>query len=225
MGEPIQAGRRSGGFEDASAEEGHALVFAIAHEVGNHLGGIRLHADLLGDEADVRGLAESSVVIDGLAARAAPLLALLRPILEPVPAPSHAVSWDGLLAAIRQQLLDEGTKGVRVELESPGPEAGSTPAVPGLQSLLLALIGATLEPLAAGDSVTLRLERRASGSALILEDGGPEEDLSTGAALRGRALAVAIARRLVARVGGRVEVGRGSDRTRIEMVWPRSDAG
>ena len=51
------------------------LAFAIAHEVGNHLGGIRLQAHLLDENLDVRALAEASILIDGLAGRSGPLLA------------------------------------------------------------------------------------------------------------------------------------------------------
>ena len=52
---------------------GTELAFAIAHEVGNHLGGIRLQAHLVDEDLDVRELAEASILIDGLAGRSGPL--------------------------------------------------------------------------------------------------------------------------------------------------------
>ena len=69
------------------SESGIELAFAIAHEVGNHLGGIRLQAHLLDDELDAREMAQASVLIDGLAGRSGPLLSLLRPLL--------AADWRG----------------------------------------------------------------------------------------------------------------------------------
>ncbi len=89
-----------------------ALVFAIGHEVANHLGGIRLQAHLIDEDLDALGLAKTSVEIDALAGRAAPLLALLRPILSERPDPSPPVAWASLLAGLRRQLDDEGTRGV-----------------------------------------------------------------------------------------------------------------
>ena len=58
------------------ADRRFALAFAIAHEIGNHLAGIRLEAHLLDEALGARGLAKASLAIDSLAGQAAPLLAL-----------------------------------------------------------------------------------------------------------------------------------------------------
>ena len=44
-----------------SFESGARLVFAISHEVGNHLGGIRLQAHLLDEELGAREMAAAMI--------------------------------------------------------------------------------------------------------------------------------------------------------------------
>ena len=99
-----------------SSDSGVELAFAIAHEVGNHLGGIRLQAHLLDDELGAREMAEASVLIDALAGRSGPLLALLRPLLSDDWRRAGGDSWAGVLGRVAQQIEDEGTRGVRFEV-------------------------------------------------------------------------------------------------------------
>ncbi len=209
----------------------HTLVFAIAHEIGNHLGAIRLQAHLLGlgDEPHPKALAETSIEIESLAGRVAPLLALLRPILSPamVPAmaaeapPSGGVSWSGLLDALGQQIENEGTRGVQVDIRAPADPQARAPAVDWLQPLVMALVGSTLDAASGSGKIVLETDLRGGESVLILEDDAAEEDLSAEAPLRGRPLCVSIARRLLASSGGRVKVIRVEDRTHIELVFPQ----
>jgi nitrogen-specific signal transduction histidine kinase len=107
----------------------HDLVFAIAHEVGNHLGAIRIQAHLLDEDLDPRSLAQSSVEIDGLAGRVGPMLALLRPLLSSDTPAASGVPWSGILATIKQHLEDEGTRGVSVEIEAPRESDPLAPSV------------------------------------------------------------------------------------------------
>ncbi len=197
-----------------------ALVFAIAHEVGNHLSGIRMQAYLLDPDLDARSLAEASINIDELAGRAGPLLSLLRPLLSDDWRPSSGKSWSGLLHRVRQQIEEEGIRGVRLELRCAGGEALEAPDLEWMHSLLVALVGATIAHVGRKGAVEIALEEKAGEVRVVIEDDGPEEELSSAAAHRGRPLALGIARELVGRAGGHVDVGREAGRTRVSLVFP-----
>ena len=201
------------------------LVFAIAHEIGNHLGAIRLQAHLLDEDLDPRSLAKASVEIDGLAGRAGPLLALIRPILlaeesSVESAGTTGPPWSARLAGIQQHFLDQGTQGVSFEIEIPSESDFTAPDADWLHSLLIAILDATLAIAERTGTIRVGLETIVEGSALFIEDDGPEEELSADSALRGRALPVALARRLLLLIGGRVETRRAQDTTRIELIFP-----
>jgi len=199
------------------------LVCAIGHEIGNHLGAIRLQAHLLDEHLDRKALATASIEIDGLAGRSGPLLALLRPILAADPRIGAPTSWKSVLAPLSRELEEGGTRGVRVDVRLPPVDgARHAPGVDWLSSLLIALVGATIADLPRGAAVSLWLEARGVETALILEDDGAGEDLSAQAALRGRSLAVSLARWLVEGLGGRVDARRLADRTRVELVFART---
>lgn len=205
----------------------HAVVFAIAHEIGNHLAAIRLQAHLLDEDLDLRALADASIEIDGLAGRAGPLLTLLRPILSPTESIEmrrmEGPHWSALLGGLAREIEDEGTRGVRFEIELPTElRQQRAPGVDWLYPLLMALIGSTFAAVSRSGTIGVGLELRGSEMALIVEDDGAEEDLSEVAALRGRPLSVSIARRLVGGIGGRVDVFRIGHRTRVELVFPNA---
>ena len=217
-------GRLDETIDEERAAAAHALIFSIAHEIGNHLGAIRLHAHLLDEELDAHALAKASVEIDGLAGRAAPLLALFRPILSAQPLPPDTIGedvrWSLLLAGVRQQIEDEGTRGVRFEIDAPADPNWTAPNVDWLHSLMIALVEATLAFVPRQATVRLSLRAANQQISLVVEDDGPEEDLTTEAALRGRPLAVAIARWLLVLVGGQVEAKRTREKTRVELIFP-----
>ncbi len=198
----------------------YALVFAVAHEIGNYLGAIRLRAHLLDEDLDPRALATASVEIDAFAGRAGPLLALLRPLLAPEDVTTQCGHWSVLFTGIRRHMEDEGTRGVVVEIQAPAEADHPAPEADWLHSLLIALIEATLSSVPKKGLIQLGLEGNEDQTTLFIEDDGPEEDLSPGAPLRGRPLAVSIARRLVASIGGRVETSRADERTRVELIFP-----
>jgi len=228
-------------MHDADARR--ALVFAIAHEVGNHLAGIRLEAHLLDEDLAPHALARASLAIDGLAGRSGPLLALLRPLLAPGSRGTAGPELRALLEGVRRQLLDEGAAGRAVELDfssDTGDAGAAGPSFDGLHGLLLALVG---EPhtLTAPGPIRFRLAVgprevelgcELPGDAFEASDGsessrgtaGPAAPASASAlhALRGRVLAVAIARVLVADAGGRVLVSADADRSRVTLVLPRA---
>jgi len=213
---------------DSDLETRRQLVFAIAHEIANHLGAIRLQAHLLDEELGPRALAEASVAIDGLAGRGTPLLALLRPILAATaPAADHGDRgrWSDVLSGIRREVEDEGTRSVRFELEPPADPAALAPGVDWLHPLVMALVQATLAHVDARGAIRLALEADDGGreQTLLLEDDGAEEDCAAGTPLRGRPLVVAIARLLLGGIGGRVEAGR-EKTTHLRLVFPAEPA-
>lgn len=217
----------------------HALVFAIAHELGNHLAGIRLEAHLLDESLGPRGLAKASIAIDTLAGQAGPLLALLRPLLSPSARRPGIGTLANVLDGVRRQLEEEGTAGRAVALRIAADAAAASPPFDGLHALLVALVGAPEAPAgtalgagagAATATIELALDRAPSGVVLRVErpDGafveaaeeqGEAADRLHG--LRGRALALALARVLVEDAGGRVEVGGSADRSRVELSLPQ----
>ena len=203
-----------------SSESGIELAFAIAHEVGNHLGGIRLQAHLLDDELGAREMAEASILIDGLAGRSGPLLSLLRPLLSDDWRRAGGATWAGVLGRLAQQIEDEGTRGVRFEVTGALETESAAPDFDWVHPLLTALVEATIAHVAdrgSEASVRLALVEDEEGVRLDVCDDGEVEDLSPAAARRGRPLAVALARELVGRSGGRVETDVSDAGTRVGL--------
>ncbi|MFO0688751.1 MAG: hypothetical protein U0900_08585 [Myxococcota bacterium] len=219
------------------ADRRFALAFAIAHEIGNHLAGIRLEAHLLDEALGARGLAKASLAIDSLAGQAAPLLALLRPLLSPGARRAGGGTLASVLDGVRRQLEEEGAAGHPLAVAVGAGVEGAVSPIEGLHALIVALVGPP-EALASGAApIALRVER--AGGALVLSIGLPGEAFveaaaeaaaaegaggagtgSRGAALRGRALALALARVLVADAGGAVEVGGGEGRSWVALRLP-----
>ena len=171
---------------------GIELAFAIAHEVGNHFGGIRLRAHLLDEDLDARELAEASILIDGLAILSGPLLALLRPLLYDDWRPAGDSPWPQILSRIQKQVEDEGAGGTRFEIElgvshAEGAELEAFTMLEHdwLHSLIVTLTEATIAQSGRGGAVVLRLESGASERTLWVEDDGAAEDVAAGAAARG----------------------------------------
>lgn len=205
----------------ASNEFATELVFAIAHEVGNHLGGIRLQAHMLDEDLDARSMAEASILIDDLAGRSGPLLSLMRPLLLSEWRAAGASPWSNLLARIQQQIEDQGTRGVQLTMsvEDGAAQEAVAPDFEWVHPLLVSLLESTIAHVGRGGKLEVRLEMGAGGATLLIEDDGEEEDLSPAAAPRGRPLALSIARALLGRIGGRVETSREADRSRVALIF------
>lgn len=218
--------RRGVNDSNQAIEAADALVFAIAHEVGNHLGAIRLQAHLLDEDLDTRGLASASMLIDDLAGRAGPLLSLLRPILDRgARLGASRGRWSDVVARALHEVQADGVRGVALETKGVAEAVLPAPGCDWLHPLLVMLLASTVTHLADGpERGTLRLALASwrDGTALVLTDDGPAEALSAQAALRGRPLAVAIARALIGRVGGEVEALRVGDETRVTLRFPEA---
>jgi len=211
----------------------HALVFAIAHEIGNHLAGIRLEAHLLDEDLGAPGLARASLAIDSLAGEAGPLLALLRPLLAPGSRRTAGPSYAALLDGVVRQLESEGAGGRAIELSVASDAGEAGPAFEGLHPLLLALVGTPqdLPPGKAPISFALALRGgeieiacELPGDAFVGGDPwalAPGTPAGSSHGFRGRPLAVAIARVLVADAGGRVELESRAGRSRVSLRLQR----
>lgn len=204
----------------------HELVLAVAHELGNHLGGIRLEAHLLCSDLGPRELARASVEIDSMAGRSGALLGLLRPLVVPGERSTAGPSWLGVLDGARRELVDQGTRGVEVVFELTDDAACSAPPVAWLHHLLMAWLGSTLSQLQTREGQKGRIQVSfvpgQSESLIVFEDNAAEEDLSEGAPRRERPLALAIARTLLGELGGHVEASierQGTDETWTRVVW------
>lgn len=212
----------------------HALVFAVAHEVGNHLAAVRLEAHLLDEELGAHGLAKASLAIDGVAARSAPLLALLRPLLEPGRPRGSGGDCARVVEGVKRQLEEEGTAGLRIDTAIEEAAAGACPALEGLHWLLVALVGSPEDLPADAGPIRLVVARKEGGIVVALElpgdamaevvaaerqsaneSSGPGH--GSASALRGRALAVALARVIVGDAGGSVVVSCEPTRSRVEL--------
>lgn len=214
----------------------HALVFALAHELGNQLAGIRLEAHLLDEGLGPAELARASLAIDGLAAQAVPLLSLLRPLLSPTARRASAPACAAVLESLRRELELEGIRGRPIALELAEDADRGAPAIDGLAALLRALIGTPVELGAAGEPIRLGLTRAPGGVAVTCElpgevlseavdaggrpDGAGRPGQTPVHGLRGRSLACAIARVLVADVGGTVDVRVEAGRSRVALHLP-----
>ncbi|MFK7898480.1 MAG: hypothetical protein AB8G23_21790 [Myxococcota bacterium] len=160
--------------------ERHALVLAVAHEIGNHLGGIRLEAHLLGDDLGPRALARASVTLDGLAGRSGSLLSLIRPLLHPEDRDATAKTWTGVLAGVRQELQDQGTQGVELTMDlSAAAARETTPATPSvappvgwMHPLLTAWLGASIAQVQAHLAGLARDEKNASRAGVSPQGAG-----------------------------------------------------
>jgi hypothetical protein len=190
------------------------LVYALCHEVGNLLAAQRLQCQLLDDEAAAARISE-------LAARAGSLLALVRPLLEALPVPGAGVEPLEILDAVRRGLEDPEDDRLRVRLKTAvdlpdvAVEAGT------LLHLLLAQLFAVFEDLPEGERLVLFAERRNGAVAFVLEDAGKPQDRQSGPHLAGRPLTEEVARSILERCGGGVELEHPAEGTRVALLVPR----
>jgi len=200
-----------------------AIAAAIGHEVGNWLAAIRLEAELLDEDLGRRELAAASVEIDELCARSAALLALLRPLLASPPARPGRADPRSVVETVRASLVDQGLRGVRLEVELRGELVPVRADSHVLHPLLMTLAFGALE--AARPNGLVRLAARPADEALtfVVEDTAVAVESVHGWRSRplcGRSLGWATAEAIVAKLGGRVGVSAMDPGTRVELRLP-----
>ena len=214
--------------QDALAEAQH-LVFALSHELGNLMAGVRLQAYLLTDDPSPRELAAASLELDDLSAKAGSLLSQLRPLLSPpAAATAHPMA---VLLQLKTGLEDHVGQGVALRIVGIAGEGRGLPpvAVDGqlVHCLLLPLLLYAAEAASPGGEVVVAAEANSDASEVVfsVEDDGsggePLEDWRDQAP-RGRPLACQVADRILARYGGRLRVVAADGRTRVELRVPQA---
>jgi len=196
------------------------LVFALCHEIGNLLAAARLEAALLDHTAGPDALRLASHRLSAVAARSGSLLALVRPLWVPERILRTRAEPCDLLAGLRRGLDASCDERVAIDVASAANLGGIECATEVLHHLLLTAIFIGLE---AGDAARspVRVAACAAGSdvEIFVENEGVAEDEEAGA-LRGRSLAVAVARRLLASQGARVALSHTGVRTRVAFLYP-----
>ena len=200
----------------STADDAHELVFAVCHDVGNLLAAVRLQAHLLGDEAGPRALAQASVDVDDLSARAGALLAQIRPLLADGEDRRVEVPPAAVLAAVEATLLDEGLRGLTLEVQTESSMPHVSLDADALKSMLVCQVYGALETTKAPGKIVLSCGRDGDELVFGVEDDAADDDLDTWrtSARRGRPLACAVAAHILGRGGGRVSLqSRGTRRT------------
>jgi hypothetical protein len=184
----------------------HELVFALCHEVGNLLAGVRLQADLLRSQEGLR--------LASHAARAGSLVGLVRPLLDERRA-ACPVDPVALLEGLRRDV--DPSEPVEIEPAAAQPLPALAGDAEALHHLLLAELRAALERAheAGSPGVRLSCQRTDDGADLCVESAGGVADDEPPERLSGAALTRALAVALLARWGGRVRVSGGAGRARI----------
>jgi len=215
----------TGNSESVRDDEGTRLVLSICHEAANWVGAIRLSAHLIDHEQSPVELASSALDVSDLSARVGSLLALVRPLLTREAARETGVFPRAVLAGLADVLEAHGGRGVHVSVEpcADHPEVVGNPET--VHQLIVTMAYYAMAHAAPDGTVRIRAVYDAAARAVAFEiedDGGVEPELENwGAAiLRGRVLACAVASRILTGLGGRVEVRREDDCTRIVMSVP-----
>jgi signal transduction histidine kinase len=210
-------------------EAAQQLVFALSHELGNLMAGVRLQAFLLTDDPSPRALAAASLELDDLSAKAGSLLSQLRPLLSP-PAPA-AGNPTAVLRQLQAGLDDHLGQGVALRIAGTqrDKDEKALPAIAvdvGLvHCLVLPLLLYAAEAASPGGEVQVGAEASDDGGAVVfsVEDDGDREESLEGwrdQAPRGRPLACQVAHCVLASYGGRLRVGVAGGRTRVELRVP-----
>lgn len=193
------------------------LVFALAHEIANLLAGARLEACLLEPDAGAAALQQAGDRISECSARAGSLLAMLRPLLAPEAVAALPVDALELLEGLRSGLDESSDDRVVIALKTAALLPPVRLAPDAVHHLLLTAIWAGLEVAPAGAKLRVSCSAKGDRVVFAVEDEGPAPAPDPTGELRGRPLEWALARAVLAGMGGRLEVVRddASGRTRV----------
>ncbi|MCZ6463207.1 MAG: hypothetical protein O7A09_02630 [Proteobacteria bacterium] len=211
---------------------GQGLVLAVCHELGNLLAAIRLHAAAVIDDPEPAELARVSVEVDDLAGRCGALLAQVRALLSEAEADPDSdagppASPEAVVAAVADVIEAQGLRGVRFSMDA-GEALPPVPIASGLMHfLLLTQISGAADAARPRGSVRLSATGTGDGKGgevrFVVEDDGPadaELEAWRDVALRGRALACALASHILEARGGALEAVRVGTVTRVELRLP-----
>ncbi len=201
------------------------LVFAMCHEVSNLVAAVRLQAHLLDEDLDARGLAVASLEIDDLSARAASLLALVRPVLN-APRGDLPVVDAGLIAlGFERAMAEYGGRGFKIVYEPQAdlPQVRAESEV--FHYILLNHAYGAMEAMGSTGEIRFGVVADAKEVVFAIEDFAPADEQHLNwwtASLRGRALESAVAYHVLAKRGARFEVRRTGNCNRTEIAAPRA---
>jgi hypothetical protein len=206
--------------EATAARPPRDLVFALCHELGNLLAGTRLEASQLDSGVGAAELVAAAERISEVSARAGSLLALIRPLLAPDALVALPTDPLDVLDGLRRGLDESCDARVVIVLKSAAELPDVDLASETLYHLLLTAIFLGLEAGGPEGRVRVFAEAALGRVAFLVEDEGPPGDFPEPPELRGRPLTHEIARTLLATLGGRFEVSRHEDRTRVAFEFP-----
>jgi nitrogen-specific signal transduction histidine kinase len=191
------------------------LVRAICHEVGNLLAAARLSAHLLSRTAEEgEGMPEA---LEDLAAQAGWLLSHVRPLLADDRESRIPVSPSSVLEAVARALRD----GPEVEVAEDLPEVRVDPDA--LHHVLLTLVRSGYESKEGSKEAVVSARRRGRSVVFTVRDHAvraPGRRSPTAAPLRGRLLALKIAKALAVRDGGALTTRNTADGQEVSLSFP-----
>ncbi len=207
------------------ASDAATLVFAMCHEISNLVAAVRLQAHLLDEDLNARGLAVASLEIDDLSARAASLLALVRPVLSAPRGDVPVVGASVIALGFERAMAEYGGRGFEIvyEPEQDLPEIRAESEV--FHYILLNHAYGAMEAMGSEGKLRFSVAADAKEVVFAIEDhaAADEQHLTWWqASLRGRALESAVAYHILAKRGARFEVRRSGNCNRTEIAAPRA---
>jgi two-component system, NtrC family, sensor histidine kinase HydH len=209
------------------------VTAAVAHGLGNPLAAIRASAQvaLLDADGSVRTqLLQIVADTDRLRERMRALLDLARPVESRLVPTALDIAIRTVLGAVGGR---SAAQGVRVDVDVPPdlPKVRLDPA--RFEEALLCLVGNALDAMPAGGALRVAAGPVGTDVELRVEDTGP--GMSPSALARafepffttkpgGTGLGLALARKLLEVMGGRLQLESGDAGTRATIVLPRADA-
>jgi hypothetical protein len=184
------------------------------------LAGTRLEASLLDSLTEPEEFLSAGHRIESASARAGSLLASIRPLLDPAGVAITTVDPLDVLSGLRSGLDKSVDHRVAIPLRSAVDLPLVRLPVEPVHHLIGSAIYYGLE--AGGKDGRVQVRAHIAGGDVVFEicDGGSVDTVDGSGSLRGRSLLLAIARVLVAPVGGHVDAAAHGDGTKLSLAFP-----
>ena len=195
------------------------LVLALAHEIGNLLAAVRLHAHLVDADATATELSEISATIGELSSRMGSLLAQIRPLVSPVPEDAPNVDPFEVLDGVRRGIEESCDERVEIDLASVDGLPMAVVDPEPLHHILLTSVYQTLEDSEPAGKVAISAFAQAE-SIVFAVDGETKFEDDAGSALKGRALLHAVADAILRPRGGEIAIRSLGSGNRVELTVP-----